>query len=66
MSPQSHGGRKPIEPAVADAVAGLSEDQREFFEERAAVLEFDGGFSRQDAEREALAQTRRHFGLPTG
>lgn len=66
MTRQSHGGRKPIDPAVADAVAGLNADQAEFFEERAAVLEFDGGLRRQDAEREALAQTRRHFGLPTG
>jgi hypothetical protein len=32
-----------------------SEAQREAFEERAAILEFDGGMSREDAERAAWA-----------
>lgn len=32
-----------------------SEAQREAFEERAAIMEFDGGMSREDAERAAWA-----------
>jgi hypothetical protein len=34
-------------------------DARERYEERAAILEHDGGMPRQDAEREALAPRRR-------
>lgn len=64
--PSQQRGRTPVDPDVAEAVARLSADHAEFFQERAAVLEFDGGQGRRDAEREALAQTRRHFGLPTG
>lgn len=33
----------------------LDQDQREIYEERAAILEFDAGFSRAEAERMALA-----------
>lgn len=36
------------------SVDSLTEDQRERFEERAAIMEFDGGLSRQDAEQSAL------------
>jgi hypothetical protein len=32
-----------------------SESMREAYEERAAIMEFDGGLSRDDAEREAWA-----------
>ena len=35
----------------------LDDDAREFFEERAAILEFDGGLSRSDAEHEAQKLT---------
>ena len=31
----------------------LSEDEQEFFEERAAIMEYDGGLSKEDAEKEA-------------
>ena len=41
-----------------------NEDVREAYEERAAIMEFDGGLSRDDAEREAWALVsklhRRH------
>lgn len=51
------------EPAIPASTArdGVSEDSREWFEERAAIMEFDGGLSRQEAERLALAglQQRR-------
>jgi hypothetical protein len=32
----------------------LSEDEREAFEERAAIMEFDGGLTRNEAEQAAL------------
>lgn len=40
------GTQKPLER--------LPPDQKELFEERAAIMEFDGGLSRKDAEIEAL------------
>jgi hypothetical protein len=32
----------------------MTEDDKEYFEERAAILEFDAGYSRGEAEKEAL------------
>jgi hypothetical protein len=32
----------------------MTEDDKEHFEERAAILEFDAGYSRGEAEKEAL------------
>ena len=46
----------PLDRDVAEAVAGLPPDQREAFEERAAILEYDAGFPRRMAERRALAE----------
>ena len=34
----------------------MRNDYKELYEERAAIIEFDGGFSRQEAEEKALAQ----------
>lgn len=31
----------------------MTDDQRERYEERAAIMEYDGGMSREDAERAA-------------
>ena len=42
------------------------EAARQDFEERAAIMEFDGGLSRDDAEREAKALTLAYFRLPAG
>lgn len=53
----------PIEADVARAVARLNQGQREFFEERAGILEFESGLPRVEAEREALAQTREFYDL---
>ena len=36
----------------------LTDDQREAWEERAAIMEFDGELSREDAERAAWASCR--------
>jgi hypothetical protein len=42
-------------PEIADA--------REDFEERAAIMEFDGGLSRDEAEREAWALVSKSYQL---
>ena len=34
----------------------MTADEREAYEERAAILEFDAGMSKPDAEREAMLQ----------
>ena len=47
---------EPLDRDVAEALAGLTPDQREAFEERAAILEYDAGFPRRTAERRALAE----------
>jgi hypothetical protein len=39
------------------------ESAREEFEERAAIMEFDGGLSRDDAEREAWALVSERYRL---
>jgi hypothetical protein len=54
-------------PLVADLVARLSEDLREDFEERAAIIEFEAGQPREDAECSALLDVlRRHPGALLG
>jgi len=40
-----------------------SESVREAYEERAAIMEFDAGLSRDDAEREAWALVSKLFRL---
>jgi hypothetical protein len=40
-----------------------SESVREAYEERAAIMEFDGGLSRDDAEREAWALVSKRYRL---
>lgn len=49
----------PTDPAVAARVAEYDEDAREWFVERAAIREFDGGLPRPEAERLALEDTER-------
>ena len=39
---------------IEQALASLPEDERDFFEERAAIMAYDGGLSREEAERRAL------------
>ena len=43
----------------------MTPDERELWEERAAILEFDAGFSRDEAERLAREQLERHDGTQT-
>lgn len=37
----------------------LAPDQREEFEERAAIMQYHGGMSREDAERLAMERARK-------
>jgi len=43
----------PCDPLIAAFVATLDEDGREYFEERAAVAEFEGNLPRAEAEAQA-------------
>lgn len=54
----------PEDSIVADMVLMLTEGQREDFEERAAIVEFDAGLARGHAECLALLEIlRRDFVL---
>lgn len=55
----------PLDRDVAEALAGLTPDQREAFEERAAILEYDAGLPRRTAERRALAEVLAQARRPT-
>jgi len=39
-----------MNPLVAELVARLSEEDRELWEERAAIMQYDAGYSRDSAE----------------
>jgi len=41
---------------LKELLAGLTEEERALFEERAGILELDGGLAREEAEREALRE----------
>ena len=41
---------------------GLSKIERDFYEERAAIMEFDGGMCRENEETEAAKLTLIFFG----
>ncbi len=41
-------------------IASLSEDERMDFEERVAIMEYDGVFRRKEAERRALEILQKH------
>ena len=52
---------KPTDAIVADIVRKLDDDLREDFEERAAIIEYDGQLQRAHAEARALIDVlRRH------
>lgn len=46
--------RKPIDPTVAELVDLLDDNLAEMFQERSAVREYDGGYTRDHAEALAL------------
>ena len=50
---------------VAERLSRLSEDERDWWQERTAILEYDGGYTREAAERLAwqwLDERRRSRG----
>lgn len=55
---------EPINVMLRAWYRALTPDQREFFDERAAIIEFDGKIPRDDAEQQAAAQTAAHFNIP--
>lgn len=58
---------RPVDPLVADLAERLDDSHREWFEERAGIVEFDAGHSRVDAERLALLMLlQRHPAALTG
>ena len=50
----------PLNPQIVQWLAELDDDANEFFQERAAVREHMGGFSRVEAENLAWAETQRY------
>lgn len=52
---------RPLDDDVALWADRLNEGDREWFEERAAIIEFDAGFLRADAERAAMVETRKYL-----
>ncbi|CAG9270606.1 hypothetical protein BCEP4_610037 [Burkholderia cepacia] len=54
-----------LTPAERQALDALDANQREFFEERAAIIEEGDGIPRIEAERRALFLTYQWFGLPS-
>lgn len=53
--------RDPVEVAgpTLPTTTDLPDDWREYYEERAAIREYDGGQAREHAEAEALQETLR-------
>lgn len=49
----------PMDSAVAAKIADYDDVAREWFWERAAIREFEGGMPRLEAERLALEETER-------
>jgi len=60
MSHQSH----PLHPIVSDMQSVLNGNLREFYEERAGILEFDGNNDRSLAEALALLEIVKLYGWP--
>lgn len=48
-----HNLNPPSNPQAKEFVLLLDSEQREFFEERAAIYEFEGGLDRENAELKA-------------
>ena len=49
---------------ILEMQSSLDENQREFYEERAGILEFDAGLDRPFAEALALLEIVRLYGWP--
>ena len=64
VSSLSNGPSLPEEDRRRQLVATLPEEIREEYEERAAILEYDAGFSREEAEKRALAELDDTYRIP--
>lgn len=53
--------QQPLDALVAELVSRRGESHREWFEERAGIVEFDAGHSRVDAERMALLMLLQRY-----
>lgn len=52
----------PQQPVILEMLSSLDENQRELYEERAGILEFDAGLDRPLAEALALLEVVRLYG----
>ncbi len=52
-------------PVVLEMLSSLDENQRELYEERAGILEFDARLDRPFAEALALLEVIRLYGWPS-
>ena len=55
----------PQHPVIPEMLSSLDEKQRELYEERAGILEFDAGLDRPFAEALALLEVVRLYGWPS-
>lgn len=51
-------------PIMAEMLSALNESQREAYEERAGILEYDAALDRNLAEAVALLEVIRRYGWP--
>jgi hypothetical protein len=61
MNPPNSRHPSPLDFNLAKLVNALDDDAREFFEERAGILEFDGGNPRRKAESMAWEETQHYL-----
>ncbi len=50
-----------MSPELEQRLKAFNRNEREFFEERAAILEYDAGYSRDQAEKLAYFATLEYF-----
>jgi hypothetical protein len=56
----------PLDRNLAQRVDALDEDAREFYEERAGILEYEAGFPRPKAEALAWEEVQRYLTRRSG
>ena len=66
MSPPNSRCATPLDSRLAQLVEALDDDAREFYEERAGILEYDGGHPRPNAESLAWEETQRYLKRRSG
>ncbi|HET8671565.1 MAG TPA: hypothetical protein VFM05_13320, partial [Candidatus Saccharimonadales bacterium] len=59
--PQNSGAKLSRAEGFGTALQLVPKDQQAEIEERAAIVEFDGGLTRDEAERTALVMTFQNF-----